>query len=53
MTSVPVCPAARPSALPDYYADERQARRRVRLRHAARWLGLAAAGALLVWRAGR
>jgi hypothetical protein len=30
-----------PSALPDYYGDERRARRRVRVRHVVGWIGLA------------
>ena len=30
------------SALPDYYADERRARRRVRRRRALGWVGLVA-----------
>jgi hypothetical protein len=46
------------SALPDYYADERRARRRVRVRHALGWVGLLAgvaalAGVLRLWDAGR
>ncbi|HKB04548.1 MAG TPA: hypothetical protein VKD90_20160 [Gemmataceae bacterium] len=35
------------SALPDYYADERRARRRVRVRHALGWVGLVAGVAVL------
>jgi hypothetical protein len=30
------------SALPDYYADERRAKRRVRVRHALGWVALLA-----------
>jgi hypothetical protein len=30
------------STLPDYYGDERRARRRVRVRHVVGWIGLAA-----------
>jgi hypothetical protein len=42
------------SSLPDYYADERRAHRRVRVRKARRWVGLAVAGGiLLLWQAGR
>jgi hypothetical protein len=42
------------SSLPDYYADERRARCRVRLRHALGWVGLfagvaALAGVLRLW----
>jgi hypothetical protein len=41
-------------SLPDYYADERLAKRRVRMRHTTRWLCLAlAGGAFLLWQAGR
>jgi hypothetical protein len=40
-------PALSSSALPDYYADERRARRRVRLRHALGWVGLVAGVATL------
>jgi hypothetical protein len=41
-------------SLPDYYADERRAKTRVRLRHTTRWLCLAlAGGALLLWQTGR
>jgi len=35
------------SSLPDYYADERRARRRVRVRHALGWVGLVAGVAAL------
>ena len=42
------------SSLPDYYADERRALRRVRVRNARRWLGLAVVGGfLLLWQTGR
>jgi hypothetical protein len=52
MTAFPKL-AAR-SSLPDYYADERLALRRVRMRHATRWICLAlAGGAFLLWQAGR
>jgi len=30
-----------PSALPDYYGEERQARRRVRVRHSLLWVAAA------------
>jgi hypothetical protein len=37
-----------PSALPDYYGDERRARRRVHVRHVVGWIGLAACVAGMV-----
>jgi len=41
------------SSLPDYYGDERRALDRVRVRNSVRWLGLAVAVTLLMWRAAR
>ena len=37
----PVPPEHSPSTLPDYYGDERQARRRVRVRHSLLWVAAA------------
>lgn len=34
---------------PDWYGDERRAARRVRVRHALHWAGLAACAAGLLW----
>jgi len=37
----PPTTAHRSAAFPDYYADERRARSRVRMRHMLAWIGLA------------
>jgi hypothetical protein len=46
-------PTASSSALPDYYGDERRARRRVRVRHALAWVGLIAGLAVALRQVGK